>query len=209
MICHLSVAQRCRRHRCRSTIHCLTANKSSSGSRRHRRGIVRVGIVPIRAVEVHVVYVADIRVVNIYVANVRSTCAVPIPRMKHFTKTQRKPTDSNTNSEAKSETAAQESYEGRPVNWIVADRPRAPTPASAKIIPASVVVRRKTPRLIANPRPAPRPNVAPISITVRSPANRDAIGIPNWSVVRLLRPRAVIVQVGIAHRVPRHVARRN
>lgn len=209
MIGDLCAAQRCRGHRCRSTIHCLTAHKASSRSRRHRRGIMRVCIAPIHAVEVHVVHVADIRVVNIYVADVRATCAVPIPRMKHFTKTQRKPAHSNTNSEAKSETAAKESNKSRSVHWIIPNRSWAPTPPAAKIIPASVVKWRKSPRRVVNPCPAPRSNIAPISGTVRSPPNSDAVGIPHWSVVRLLRPCSVVVQVRITHRVPRYVARRN
>jgi hypothetical protein len=209
MIRNLRAAQRSSRNLCSTAVDCLTVNKPSSRSRRHGRWIVRVCVVPIHAVEVDVVHVANICVVNIYVAYVRPARTVAIPRVKYFTETQRKPAHSNTYSEASAETPAKESNESRPVNWIVADRSRAPAPPGAKIIPPSVVKRRKSPRRIVHPSPAPRSNVAPISIAVRSPANRHAVGIPNRSVVRLLRPRAVIVEVGIAYCVARHVARRN
>ena len=53
------------------------------------------------------------------------------------------------------------------------------------------------PRLVLDPSPTPRSNIAPIAITVRSPVRRDLVGHPNVAVGRLFLPSAVIVEVAV------------
>ena len=173
-------------------------------SSRHSGRIARVRIVVIH--DVDVVHVADVGVVDIYVTQV--TAATVVPRVIDFAKTQREPADSKTYAKPKF-AATQKSHERRPIHRIVADWSRAPTPTTAKIIPASVVERRKPPRLIIHPRPAPGPNVVPISAAIRSPAHGDAVRIPHVTIFWFFPPRTVIVEVGITNHVARNVTRGN
>src|SRR5208283_4866013 len=151
--------------------------------------------VVVKAAEVIHVGVANKRVVDIHIAPVGA--ASVIPRTERFTESQREP--------AKTEAAAEEADEGRTIEGPRIDRAGAPTPTPAKPVPAAIVVGSKAPRLVTNPRPAPRPDPVPGAVAVRSPVRADIVGCPDRAVVGLFAPSAVLVQVAITDGVARNV----
>src|SRR5246127_1032238 len=161
---------------------------------------MRVGIVEIAiAVGVHV-EVANVGVVDVHVVPV-ATAAV-IPGMEGFAPTEREPAEAAApaKSEAKTntKTGAKPANEGRAVVRIGVDRTRGPTPVAAKIVPAAIVKGSKAPRSIIDPGPAPRANVGPVAIAVRSPVWRDVVRNPNVAVGGFFFPGAVVVGVAVA-----------
>ncbi len=166
---------------------------------------MRVSVVKAATAIVHKCRVAETRVIEVDVTEIYS--AGVIPRTERFAEPQREPTDSS--AEAKSKTATEKSHESRPVNRSSIIRTRAPAPTATDKSPAPVMKWRESPRFIANPSPAPRPDVVPISVAIGSPANIDSIGIPDRPVVWFFIPRTVIVEVAVTRHIARHVARRN
>src|SRR5262245_25948376 len=84
-------------------------------------------------------------------------------------------------------------------------RPWHPAPALAYVRPASVVKRRKSPRCFVNPRPSPRRDPDPASVVIGRPPDRNCRGRPDISVVRVIAPRTVLVQIFRADHIRRHV----
>ena len=75
----------------------------------------------------------------------------------------------------------------------------APRPTIANAHPATVVRRRKAPRCIIHPRPAPRLHPAPAAIAVRCPARRNARWIPNAAILVVDVPTAVLIELAGTH----------
>src|SRR5258708_14462272 len=105
--------------------------------------------------------------------------------------------------------SADETDERRSIDRTRIIRPRAPTPTAADVRPASIVIRSKSPRLVANPAPAPRPNVIPRTVAIRGPARIHFLWIPHRSIVRFFVPGSTFVQVAVSRSVARDVARRD
>ena len=102
---------------------------------------------------------------------------------------------------------ADERDERRRVRRARALRRRQPRPARVDAHPAAVVERREAPRCVVHPGPAPRVLPDPAAVAIRRPAGGDA-RIPERAVLRVVRPAAVIVEVGVADHVVGHVAAR-
>src|SRR5271157_656003 len=189
---------RCREMRC-ATIDGLTIHKGPV-----RSGCNRVGVVRIAVVEVSVappaddVGVANERVVDVDVVPV--VAASVIPGTVRLTPAEREPRVAPAKTEA-----AEEPDERRAIKGPSINRTRAPTPTPAKPVPAAIVVGSKTPRLVANPGPAPGANPVPIAVAVRRPVGADIVGSPDGTVIGLLAPCAVLVQVAVANRIARNV----
>src|SRR5882724_7454692 len=155
----------------------------------HGASVARVGVVKVIRPIVDDCRVANVRVVEIHVTVVAAACTVP--GMKWFAWAKRKPTNSAAKSSAETDTpmrAADEPDECRPINRTRVIRARAPAPTAANVGPTAIVEGSETPRRIVNPRPAPRPNVAPITVAVRCPADIHSRRIPNRAVIRFLIP---------------------
>ena len=78
--------------------------------------------------------------------------------------------------------------------------PRHPEPAAAALHPAAVMERRKAPRGVVDPGPAPRLHPCPVACAVRCPAGVNATRGPDGAVVGVVVPAAVTVKlVGAGH----------
>src|SRR5690348_9930627 len=167
--------------------------------------VTREAVVEIaEAAAVHEVHVANPRIADVDVGD-KSPARMP-PRTERFAIAQREPAHAAAKPKA---AATVEPYESRSVERPAKTRTRAPAPASAKIIPPAVVERRKSPRVIVNPRPAPGTHPAPIAPAIRRPADGNDARIPYCAVIRNLAPRAVIVQIVVAGNVAGNVLRGN
>src|SRR5688572_19468342 len=71
---------------------------------------------------------------------------------------------------------------------------RPPAPAISGIEPASVVIRRPAPWVVAHPRPSIPINPCPASVAIRRPADRH-IGLPHVTVRCYVHPRSMAVQI--------------
>src|SRR5882757_7226104 len=169
-----SVAQRIGREMGVAAIDPLAVNECivrSSGDRIRVAGIPVIEI-PVIVHVVKIVKVIEVRVVYVHVIPVARTTV--IPRTERLSPTEREPAIATAKTEANADakSTAEESDKRWPiVRWGV-DRSRAPAPVGAEVVPAAVVVGSEPPRLIANPRPAPRRNVGPVAVAIGSPIGR-------------------------------------
>src|SRR5580704_1034163 len=158
---------------------------------------------------VKIVKVVEVRVVHVHVIPVTRTTV--IPRTERLSPTKGEPAiaaapaESETNPNPKS--AAKESDKRGTIIRRSINRTRAPTPIGTEIVPAPVVIRRETPRLSANPGPAPGRDIGPVAVAIGSPTRRDVVGNPDVADFRLFFPGSVVVEIAIAHCVARNVAR--
>jgi len=175
----------------RSAINRLPVHKRIARSCRYRPNVTRVGIIEIVVVGIQHVDVRDARVVDVHVAHVK--VAGVIPRMKRFAVSEREPTDSAAEPSTKSEpttkvSAAHKSDERRSIERTRINRARAPAPRAADKRPASIVIRRESPRRVIHPSPAPRADPVPISVAIGSPTDLDRARVPHRAVVRFFTP---------------------
>src|SRR5208283_2456118 len=84
---------------------------------------------------------------------------------------------------------------------------RDPGPAPVDPRPAAVMERREPPGLVVDPGPAPRAEVAPVSLAIRHPRRSD-LRIPDAAVVLSLSPRSVQGKVGPARQLQHGQGRR-
>jgi hypothetical protein len=168
----------------------LATGEAASGSSRHRMGVMCVSVVKIVGV------VNDIDVANERIANV-DALSEPVPatepRMERFAKTQREPADSETYSEP--EASAEKTNERRTIDRRTEDWARVPAPPAADITPAAVMKWSKAPGRVIYPSPAPRAYVAPIPIAVRRPVGSNLRRVPDRTVVAVLAPGAVVIEI--------------
>src|ERR1700723_577890 len=114
------------------------------------------------------------------------------PRKQEVARPAREPAKSN----AESRPVSEERNISRRPRRVVANRyrTRPPCPRSAINEPAAVVIRRPSPRLAANPSPAPIRFINPAAIAVRSPI-RALLRRPNAAHVRHFAPRSVGIEI--------------
>jgi len=192
----------------RSAIDGPPADKRRARSHSDCAGIVSVCVIKIA--EAGTVYkstsAAEPRVVD--VDDVDVAAAATPPGMEGFTPSEWEPSDATSPAESKAHApaaATQESDKCRAVNGVRIIGSRAPTPSATDIRPAAIVEWREAPRFVVNPSPSPRAYPVPISVAVRGPVRRNIRGIPNRTVVRLLAPGSVVVQIVVARNISRNV----
>jgi hypothetical protein len=161
-----------------------------------------VGICVIKIIRTIVddVGIPNERVVEIYIAVVPA--AGVVPRMKRFTRTKRKPTDSPTKTSAESKTGApmrttDETDKCRTINRTRIIWTRAPSPAAAYVSPTAIMEWSESPRRVVDPSPAPGSNVAPIAVAVRRPSYVYRRWIPDRTIIRFFIPSAVVIEVAV------------
>lgn len=180
-----------------------TPDHLAAGERAARSGSYSASVVSIPEIVIlNIARVENRRIADKRVANVDAFCepwSTVEPRIERLAKPQREPPYTKT------EPTAEKTHECGAVDRRAKDRTRAPAPPAAKESPAAIVKRSKSPRLIAHPCPAPRTDIAPISVAVGSPINGHVGRIPNWTVVRLLAPSSVVIEVGGTRHVLRNV----
>src|SRR5262249_20839131 len=118
---------------------------------------------------------------DVYVLNITRTRA--IPRNEDIAGCQRKP--ANTAAYANTQAKAPAAYEGHQRRRIDgSDRNWSwnPAPSATCKCPTSIVEGCESPRLIFYPRPAPRPNISPMSEPIRGPSVRHANRRPHIAV---------------------------
>src|SRR2546429_3175476 len=64
----------------------------------------------------------------------------------------------------------------------------------------------KAPRLIVDPRPAPRRNPNPMAVAIGSPAHDSGVGKPNSAIFGNGAPAAVFVEVFVTNHIGRNIA---
>src|SRR5579863_5157641 len=84
---------------------------------------------------------------------------------------------------------------------------RNPAPARSEPAPAAIMEWRESPRRIVDPAPAPRSDPGPVAGAVGRPVRSDPGREPDCTVIRLLLPLAVVVEVLIADCVVRDILR--
>src|SRR5207302_4890377 len=127
----------------------------------------------------------------------------------HFARPQREPANccSATHCNSYSEVGAtHEGDQRRSINRLSFHRAWYPTPRPACIGPASVMKGRIAPRRIIHPCPAPWCNPGPVAIMIGCPADRHCGRHPNLSVLRVVAPDAVLVEILVANHLRRHVS---
>src|SRR5262249_54938361 len=147
--------------------------------------------------------IGDVHVVDVGAAD-------PIRRYVHFARSQREPThgrgtaNPNTNREVRPTNPSHERGSIHRAHISHTDHcgtARHPTPHPAYDHPTPVMKRRKSPGLIVNPRVAPRVNVNPVAIAIRSPAHNSRVREPDGSILRSVAPASVLIQVFVAYGV--------
>ena len=103
--------------------------------------------------------------------------------------------------------AADEGDQRRRIDRTHRERTRHPAPPARYKCPAAVVERREAPRRLVDPVPAPGIDPAPMSGTVRHPADRDGGREPDVAVALDIAPSTVLVEIRIADDVGRNVTR--
>ena len=81
-----------------------------------------------------------------------------------------------------------------------------PGPARADLRPAAIVRRRKAPRCVVHPGPAPGRYPAPLADAVGCPIDRHRARQPDRAVGRVLHPVAIGVELLVAHHLARNIA---
>ncbi len=166
-----------------------------------------------RAVAIAVVVIVDVgaMVMSATIAHVPdvdvgvAATAAAVPRVVDFARAKREPAHRAAADADRPATAADKRDQRRRVDRAHAARSRYPAPAAVGVGPAAVVVRRKAPRRIVHPGPAPRRDIRPVTIAIRRPVGRHLGGVPHCAVVAGVLPVAVLIQILIADHVVRHV----
>jgi hypothetical protein len=127
-----------------------------------------------------------------------------IPRMIRLAPTKWEPAKAPAYAEAETK-SSEPSDKSRPVERIRVDRTGSPAPVARRINPTAIVIRCKTPGLSANPGPAPRRNIGPVAVAVRSPIRTHIVRCPNVSISRILFPGSVVIQIAVADCVAVHI----
>ena len=130
----------------------------------------------------------NVRVADVDTVDVRGTHA--IRRNINFTRTEREPADRRASGHA----AAHKHNQSGRIDGTHFARARDPAPAVADIGPAAVMERGISPRIVVNPRPAPRINPRPVPGMVRSPASIYAWE-PCGTVIWSLSPISVLIKI--------------
>src|SRR5215469_11513503 len=193
-----------------TAVHGLPVDERAVRGRGHRVNVMRIGVVEI-AIAAAVEAVVKESVVDVDVVPV--AVAAVVPRMEGFAPAEGEPAEAGTPAKPKAETDAKTGAKpadiGRSVIWSRPNRPRGPTPVATELVPTAIMKGSKTPRSIVDPSPAPRADVGPVAVAVRSPVGRNIVGNPNVAVGGFFFPGAVVVEVAVADRVTVDVLPRN
>jgi hypothetical protein len=161
----------------------------------------RVVVVDDNAVDARVAYVDRFAVAT----------ADGIRRDVDFARTEWEPADVSPDGDSKVRTA-DPGDERRRVNGAnVGDtdnlrRSRYPAPDSADDNPAAVVEGSETPGFVLYPGVAPRHDINPMAVAVRSPADDGSVRKPDGAVFGDRTPAAIIVEIFVADDVGRDIA---
>ena len=193
-----------------AAVHRLAVDERVVRGRGHGVNVMRIGVVEI-AIAAAVEAVVKESVVDVDIVPV--AVAAVVPRMEGFAPAEGEPAETGTptksNAETDTKTGAKPADIRRPIVRSRPNRARGPTPVATEIVPAAIVEGSKTPRSIVGPRPAPRTDVGPVAVAVRSPVRRNIVGNPNVAVGGFFFPGAVVVEVAVADRVTVDILPRN
>ena len=195
-----------------SSRHRLRAHERLLRNRRHRalHAAIHIGhVVDHRRVvnDRGVVNVRDLRDIHRRAADIHA-CHIPLAHVIRghidLARTEREP--SHVAAKASRSSADEYHQRGR-IDRTHRRRSGDPSPPSADGNPASVVEGRIAPRCIIDPCPSPGRNPRPVAVVIRSPAGFD-VRIPDVSILRIVAPVAVFIEIVIADHVGRKILRR-
>jgi hypothetical protein len=138
----------------------------------------------------------DVRVADVYLVHVAA--AYLIWRHVNFTRTKGEPADVVPEP---SRTTAEENHEGGSIHGMNFRWPSDPSPTSASRDPAPVVERSVAPAGIIYPGIAPRRDPIPMTGMIRCPARFYSARVPDMTVVGIVAPVAVVVEIFVANNV--------
>ena len=168
-----------------------------------------IAILDVRDVDVRDVDVRDIHVRNVHALDV--SIARVIRGTIDLVRCEREPGDAAAIAVAAAAEvrAANEDHECGCVHGTAAHDARRPYPTLAHVGPATIVEGRKAPWRIIDPRPSVGLNPCPAAVTIRRPIVGNVRGHPDVSVVRVVAPRAVAIEILVTGHVARDVPRRH
>ena len=143
----------------------------------------------------HIVDIAD-------VGNV-----VRVRRRIVFARAQGKPANRCTDADRHTPvTACVPTHERWRIDRAMAIVTGPPTPACADLNPSAVVERRESPRRVVNPSPAPGADIRPRTVPIRCPIGSGEAWRPDATVLTVINPIAVGVQIFVASHLRRNEA---
>ncbi len=211
---HWSVGQISGRNPDRRSMHRHAVLQSPHGGGGESTGCMQVRIMdstiakPLRSVAPVIIDIHDPRVADVHAAEVAKASAIPWE--ERLTEAQRAPSETSQ-GEAEVDTPARAAKPGHQcwcIDWTGVNRPRRPSPVAARVHPAAIVEGSVSPGCVIDPGPTPRLNPDPVTILIRSPTRRHGTWNPHRTVRRDFTPHAVVIEVFVADRSRRHVARR-
>ncbi len=167
----------------------------------HHRVVVVVhhGCVYRRVCDVHVVHVV---------------AAYPVGRNVNFTRSQREPADSRTTSDCNADGYVRSANPSDKRGCVNRTRvhhthrcgpARHPAPRSANSNPAAVVEWSEAPRLIIDPRIAPRRDPHPVPVAIGRPTYHRRLWKPDSAVLARVAPSSILIEVLISDGILRNV----
>ncbi len=122
-----------------------------------------------------------------------------------FARTEREP--AHIAAEATRATADEDNQRGR-IYGAHSYGSGDPSPASADRYPASVVEGCVAPGRVIDPGISPGSNPIPVACVIGRPANFNPVGEPDVTIVRVIAPVAIVIQVLVANNVVGQISRR-
>ena len=142
--------------------------------------------------------VADIHLVHVATADL-------VRRHVNFARTQREPSHIAAETPAAS---ADEDHQRRCIHGPHIHRSGYPAPAAAHGYPASIVEGRIAPGGIIDPRVSPGSNPVPVALAIGRPAWGDIVWVPDVTIVPIVAPASMVIQIFVADDIAGHILRR-
>ena len=142
---------------------------------------------------------------NVDVANV--VHVVGITRPIGFAGGERKPADSRsaTCGKANSRDGADKGDKGRRIDRLRHVAAGDPAPSVVHIGPAAIMKWREAPGLLVDPGPAPGLDPDPTAVAIGRPIRRHLAWIPDFAVLRVALPAAVMIEIRVAGHLRRNI----
>ncbi len=159
------------------------------------RGVVNIGDgggVDRGVADIHLVHIAAAHTVRWHV---------------NFTRTQREPSHVAADADANA-ASTDEDHQSGCIHRPHIHRSGYPAPPAADDHPASIVVGRIAPWGVIDPRVSPGRNPVPVALAIRRPAWAYIVWVPDMTIVPIIAPASIVIQVFVADDIAGHIFRR-
>ena len=144
--------------------------------------------------------VADIHLVHVATADL-------VRRHVNFARTQREPSHIAADADADA-TSTDEDHQCGRIHGPHIHRSGYPAPAAAHGYPASIVEGRIAPGGVIDPRVSPGSNPVPVALAIWRPAWGDIVWVPDVTIVPIVAPASMVIQIFVADDIAGHILRR-